>query len=56
MWIPGNILNIVIVSLLFIRWMRLQDEKQQQEEAARFALEDASDTEDEASDIAEQLS
>jgi cytochrome c oxidase assembly factor CtaG len=56
MWIPGNILNIVIVSLLFIRWMRLQDEKQRQEEAARFALEDASDTEDEASDISEPLS
>jgi putative membrane protein len=34
MWVPGNIVYIVIASILFIRWMQLQDEKQREREAA----------------------
>jgi cytochrome c oxidase assembly factor CtaG len=34
MWIPGNILFIVIVSFLFIRWMQEQEAKQIAKEAA----------------------
>ncbi|QBD81203.1 hypothetical protein EPA93_36605 [Ktedonosporobacter rubrisoli] len=33
MWVPVNILFIVIMSVLFIRWMRLQDARQRQAEA-----------------------
>ncbi len=54
MWIPGNIFNIVIVSILFIRWMRAQDENQSREEAERFAQED-DDEQNNESDVAEQL-
>ncbi len=39
MWIPGNIAYIVIVSILFIRWMQQQDVKQQAEEAAMDEIE-----------------
>lgn len=34
MWIPGNILFIVIASILFIRWMQEQEAKQIAKEAA----------------------
>ena len=34
MWIPGNITYIIIMSLLFIRWMQRQEAKQIAEEAA----------------------
>jgi putative membrane protein len=40
MWIPGNIFYIVIISILFIRWMQNQDAKQQASEAS---LDDAED-------------
>jgi putative membrane protein len=33
MWIPGNLLNIVIVSVLFIRWMLQQETRQREQEA-----------------------
>ena len=33
MWVPANIASIVVVSILFIRWMQSQDAKQQAEEA-----------------------
>lgn len=33
MWVPGNIVSIVIMSILFIRWMQIQDAKQRAEEA-----------------------
>ena len=40
MWIPGNIFYIVIISILFIRWMQEQDAKQRASEAD---LDDAED-------------
>ena len=36
MWIPGNILYIVIMSALFIRWMQKQEAKQMQKEAEEY--------------------
>jgi cytochrome c oxidase assembly factor CtaG len=33
MWVPGNLFFIVIVSVIFIRWMLRQDEKQREREA-----------------------
>jgi cytochrome c oxidase assembly factor CtaG len=45
MWVPVNIIVIVIVSILFIRWMQAQDEKQRLQEAqmdAEAALEEIS--------------
>ncbi|HLZ64266.1 MAG TPA: cytochrome c oxidase assembly protein [Ktedonosporobacter sp.] len=33
MWIPGNIVAIIIASILFIRWMQAQDARQRAEEA-----------------------
>ncbi|HLI08913.1 MAG TPA: cytochrome c oxidase assembly protein [Ktedonobacteraceae bacterium] len=33
MWIPGSLLNIVIVSVLFIRWMLQQESRQREQEA-----------------------
>jgi cytochrome c oxidase assembly factor CtaG len=45
MWVPVNIIVIVIVSILFIRWMQAQDEKQRLQEAqmdAEDALEEIS--------------
>lgn len=41
MWIPGNIIVIVIVSILFIRWMQHQEAKQRAQET----LEPASTSE-----------
>lgn len=41
MWVPVNIAYIIIVSILFIRWMQAQDAKQQREEAELYAQEDA---------------
>jgi cytochrome c oxidase assembly factor CtaG len=32
MWIPFSILNIVIISILFIRWMQVQDARQRAQE------------------------
>jgi cytochrome c oxidase assembly factor CtaG len=34
MWIPVNLLSIVIISLLFIRWMQRQDARQRAREAS----------------------
>lgn len=39
MWIPGNIIYIVIVSILFIQWMQKQEAKQRQMEASRDAMD-----------------
>src|SRR5438270_504370 len=39
MWIPGNIFYIVIVSILFIRWMHGQDAKQREQEALQDGVE-----------------
>ena len=36
MWIPGNIFYIIIVSILFIRWMQMQDAKQRAHEAEEY--------------------
>ena len=36
MWIPGGILYIIIMSILFIRWMQKQEAKQLQEEAEEY--------------------
>jgi len=33
MWVPGNIVYIIIVSILFIRWMQQQEAKQRAKEA-----------------------
>jgi len=33
MWVPGNLVYIVIVSILFIRWMQGQEAKQREQEA-----------------------
>lgn len=41
MWVPGNIIYIVIVSILFIRWMQQQEAKQRTEEAERDVEEEA---------------
>jgi cytochrome c oxidase assembly factor CtaG len=46
MWIPGNILYIGIVSILFIRWMQQQEAKQR----AREAMQDEQITEGEVVD------
>jgi len=39
MWVPGNIIYIIIVSILFIRWMLQQEAKQRAEEARQDAVE-----------------
>ncbi|MBV8695254.1 MAG: cytochrome c oxidase assembly protein [Ktedonobacteraceae bacterium] len=36
MWVPGNIVYIVIVSILFIRWMQRQEAKQREQEATMY--------------------
>ena len=36
MWSPGNIFYIVIVSILFIRWMQKQEAKQRASEAEMY--------------------
>ena len=36
MWIPGSILNIVIMSALFIRWMQRQEAKQIAQEREEY--------------------
>ncbi|GAC1377910.1 MAG: cytochrome c oxidase assembly protein [Ktedonobacteraceae bacterium] len=36
MWIPGNIFYIIIVSILFIRWMQLQDAKQRAKDVKEY--------------------
>lgn len=43
MWVPGNIVYIVIVSILFIRWMQRQDAKQRANEAALYEEEQESE-------------
>src|SRR6185312_7368186 len=42
MWIPGNLLYIVIMSILFIRWMQKQEAKQIAQEREAYEKEDAS--------------
>ena len=39
MWIPGIIIYIVIVSILFIQWMQKQETKQRQMEASMDAID-----------------
>jgi cytochrome c oxidase assembly factor CtaG len=45
MWVPVNIIFIIVVSVLFIRWMQMQDEKQrvQEDQMDEEALEDVED-------------
>ena len=40
MWIPGNILYIVIMSILFIRWMQGQEAKQRASEREEYREKD----------------
>jgi len=40
MWVPGNLFYIVVVSILFIRWMQRQDAKQRATEAALYEEEE----------------
>jgi cytochrome c oxidase assembly factor CtaG len=49
MWVPGNIIYIIIASILFIRWMQMQDAKQRAAEALMYAEQDK-DEMDDASD------
>ena len=39
MWVPGNIVYILIVSVLFIRWMQRQEAKQREQEALADKME-----------------
>ena len=39
MWVPGNIIYIIVASILFIRWMQQQEMKQRAEEARQDAVE-----------------
>jgi len=41
MWVPGNIIYIIIVSIIFIRWMQKQETTQRAEEAKRDVEEEA---------------
>ena len=41
MWVPGNIIYIIIVSILFIRWMQKQEVTQRAREAKRDVEEEA---------------
>lgn len=41
MWVPGNIIYIIIVSILFIRWMQKQEATQRTEEAKQDVEEEA---------------
>lgn len=41
MWIPGNIIFIVIMSALFLRWMQKKDKEQAAQERALFEAEEA---------------
>jgi putative membrane protein len=47
MWVPGNIMYIAIASILFIRWMQLQDAKQREREVA-MDMDEFEGEEDEA--------
>jgi len=40
-WVPGNIIYIIIVSIIFIRWMQKQETTQRAEEAKRDVEEEA---------------
>ena len=41
MWVPGNIVYIIVVSILFIRWMQQQEARQRAKEAEQDAQEEA---------------
>jgi cytochrome c oxidase assembly factor CtaG len=43
MWIPGSIFYIVIMSVLFIRWMQQQEAKQQAQEMEAYEKQQAED-------------
>jgi cytochrome c oxidase assembly factor CtaG len=43
MWIPGSIFYIIIMSVLFIRWMQQQDAKQLAEEREAYEKQEAQD-------------
>ena len=51
MWVPANLAYIVVVSIIFIRWMQAQDAKQRAEEARRYEAGVEEETE-EAIDLA----
>ena len=46
MWVPVNIIFIIVVSVLFIRWMQIQDEKQRLQEAQMDDEESLEEAED----------
>ncbi len=46
MWVPANVSYIIVASVLFLRWMHAQDNKQRAEEAILYAEESPSDRED----------
>ncbi len=48
MWVPSGLLNIAIISVLFIRWMQQQDAKQRTQEAILYADNETEDIEGEA--------
>jgi cytochrome c oxidase assembly factor CtaG len=41
MWVPANLAYIVVVGVLFIRWMQAQEIRQREEDAELYAQEDA---------------
>jgi len=43
MWVPVSIFYIIIMSVLFIRWMQQQEAKQQAMEAEAYANQEADD-------------
>ncbi len=43
MWVPVNIAYIVIMSILFIRWMQQQEAKQLAQESEEYEQQDAED-------------
>jgi hypothetical protein len=40
MWVPGNIIFIIIMSVLFLRWMQNKDKEQAVREREMWEAED----------------
>jgi cytochrome c oxidase assembly factor CtaG len=56
MWVPGSILLIVIMSILFISWMRQQDVKQRERDALLYGTDDETEIQVEENETAEHPS
>jgi len=54
MWVPGNILYIGIMSVLLIRWLQMQEQKQRASEAAMDAQLVQSEEDEDDDDMNEQ--